>query len=79
MVFVPSDVRFAVRSLLRTPVLFATAVLTLAAGTGLATGAFALAYGLLLRPLPYGEPSIIVKPFGHQPNICRRGVIRSDR
>jgi putative ABC transport system permease protein len=49
------DIRFAVRALRRTPVLFAAAVLTLAAGTGLATGVFAVVYGILLRPLPYPD------------------------
>ena len=38
------DFRFAVRALVRTPLVFATAVLTLAAGTGLATGVFAVTY-----------------------------------
>jgi putative ABC transport system permease protein len=54
------DVRFAVRALLRTPILFAAAVLTLAAGTGLATGVFAVAYGVLLRPLPYPDAERLV-------------------
>lgn len=54
------DFRFAVRALLRTPLVFATAVLTLAAGTGLATGVFAVAYGVLLRPLPYPNPESLV-------------------
>ncbi len=54
------DFRFALRALLRTPVLFAAAVLTLAAGTGLATGVFAVAYGVLLRPLPFPDADRIV-------------------
>ena len=36
------------------------AVLTLALGIGVATGVLALAYGLLLRPLPYAEPDRLV-------------------
>src|ERR687897_2253299 len=54
------DFRFAVRALLRTPVVFAAAVLTLAVGTGLATGVFAVAYGVLLRPLPFPDPARLV-------------------
>jgi putative ABC transport system permease protein len=55
-----SDLRFAWRALMRTPLLFTTAVLTLAVGTGLATGVFAVVYGVLLRPLPYARPSELV-------------------
>ncbi len=49
------DVRYAIRALLHTPILFAAGVLTLAAGIGLATGVFAVVYGVLLRPLPYPD------------------------
>lgn len=35
-------------------------MITLALGIGLATGVFALVYGALLRPLPYGDPSRLV-------------------
>ncbi len=54
------DLRFAIRSLLRAPVLCVTAVLTLAVGTGLATGVFAVAYGALLRSLPFADPDRLV-------------------
>jgi putative ABC transport system permease protein len=60
-----ADLRFALRALLGTPIVFAASVLTLALGTGLATGVFAVAYGVLLRPLPYAEPDrlIVITPF----------------
>ena len=54
------DLKFAARALRRAPVLFAAAVLTLAAGNGLATGVFAVAYGVLLRPLPDDSPDRLV-------------------
>lgn len=54
------DLRFAVRALVRTPLVFTAAVLTLAAGTGLATGVFAVAYGVLLRPLPFPDSQRLV-------------------
>ena len=60
------DFRYAVRALARTPVLFVAAVLTLAAGTGLATGVLAVAYGILLRPLPYADPDRLVAITVHQ-------------
>lgn len=68
------DIRYALRALLRTPVLFVAAVLTLAAGTGLATGVFAVAYGVLLRPLPYADADrlVVITPF--LPQFERREV-----
>ena len=36
------------------------AIFTLALGTGVNTAVVAIAYGLLLRPLPYADPSRLV-------------------
>lgn len=54
------DLRFAGRALGRAPLLCAAAVLTLGVGMGLATGVTAVAYGVLLRPLPYPDPERLV-------------------
>ncbi|MCH7750467.1 MAG: ABC transporter permease [Acidobacteria bacterium] len=54
------DVRYAVRSLLRQPGFSAVTVVTLALGLGINTAVFAVAYGILWRPLPYPEPSRLV-------------------
>ena len=53
-------VRFAWRSLRRTPVFTTAAVLTLAIGIGAAAAIFAVVDGILLRPLPYGHPEELV-------------------
>ena len=57
------DVRHAWRSLRRTPVVIATAVLTLALGIGASTAVFSVVHAVLLRPLPYPESERLVELF----------------
>lgn len=49
------DIRFAFRTLFRTPGFTIVAILMLALGIGANTAIFSLAYGLVLRPLPFPE------------------------
>src|SRR6476620_4644698 len=51
-----SDVRFALRSLVRSPSFAITAVLALGLGIGSTAGVFGLLEGAVLRPLPYRDP-----------------------
>ncbi|MGH9481712.1 MAG: ABC transporter permease [Terriglobales bacterium] len=54
------DLRFAARSLRRTPGFTLGVVATLALGIGVNTAIFSLAYGVLWKPLPYPDPGRIV-------------------
>ena len=61
------DVRHAVRLFRRTPIVTATALLTIALGIGSTTAIFSVVYGVLLRPLPYPNPGRLVELFEDNP------------
>ncbi|AHG88103.1 permease [Gemmatirosa kalamazoonensis] len=64
-----SSVRPVWRSLRRTPAFTITAVITLALGLGAAVAIFALVNGVLLRPLPYGDPDRLVAVWHDMPGV----------
>jgi putative ABC transport system permease protein len=57
------DVRFALRQSARQPGFTAAAVLTLALGLGATTAIFSVVYAVILRPLPFADPSRTVMIF----------------
>src|SRR5215467_13161440 len=54
------DFRYGLRSLRHNPAFAATAILSLAIGIGASVAIFTVADNLLLRPLPYHDPSQLV-------------------
>ena len=67
----PTSLRHALRSLKRTPVFTVAVILTLVLGIGSVTSMFAIVYGVLLEPLPYGHPDRLVS-VGLQTTELRR-------
>jgi len=62
------DVRYAIRTLRRTPVFTGVVVATLALGIGGITAVFTVVQAVLLAPLPYEEPGRLVRVYQHERN-----------
>ena len=76
---VPQDLRFAFRSLRRSPVFAITAVLTLACGIGFTAAMCGVARQALLAPLPYPDPDRLValdfNYTGNKPSASQVGTV----
>jgi putative ABC transport system permease protein len=68
------DLRFAARTLRRSPGFAAVAVLTLALGIGANTAIFSFVDGILLKPLPYPDADRIVRVLEKPPGFPRNGI-----
>jgi len=63
------DIRFAVRSFLKSPGVTAVALLSLAIGIGANTAIFSIVSALLLRPLPYQDSDRLVILWNTSPGL----------
>src|SRR5262245_4205484 len=76
------DVRYAARTLGRSPAFTIASVLTLSLGIGTTVAVFAVVYGVLLRPLPFPDPDrlflVALSPktfFMRQPGMADRTYV----
>jgi putative ABC transport system permease protein len=69
------DVLYGIRGLRRSPGFTATAILSLALGTGAALSIFTIADHLLLRPLPYRHPERLVMVWETSPADRHNNVV----
>jgi putative ABC transport system permease protein len=68
---VPTDLRYALRLLRRTPSFTTTAVLTLGLGIGVTSAVFAVLHGVLFRPLPILDDDRVVAIYRTIPSMQR--------
>jgi putative ABC transport system permease protein len=61
------DIRHAFRLFARTPIVTATAVLTIALGVSGSTAVFSVVYAVMMRPLPFPAPDRLVELFEDNP------------
>jgi putative ABC transport system permease protein len=72
------NLKFGLRGLRRNPGFAAISILTLALGIGATTAIFSVVYGVILRPLPFGDPERLVTIWTNTPQVARLPLTASD-
>jgi|tagenome__1003787_1003787.scaffolds.fasta_scaffold20984049_5 putative ABC transport system permease protein len=65
---VAQDLRYALRTMRKTPAFTATVILTLGLGVGATSAIFSIVNAVLLRPLPYGNEQSLVRLYSQVPD-----------
>ena len=61
------DIRHALRTCVRAPLVSTLAIVAFALGIGVTTAVFSIFYSVLLKPLPYPNPEQLVRVYDTQP------------
>jgi putative ABC transport system permease protein len=72
------DLRYSLRTLVRTPMFTFVAVVTLTLGIGANTAIFSVVNAVLLRPLPYKDAGRLVLVFETEPELAKAPVSGPD-
>src|ERR671913_1230038 len=64
------DIRYAIRTAVRTKSVAILAIVAFALGIGVTTAVFSIFSGVLLAPLPYPQPEQLVAVYGTQPTCA---------
>jgi putative ABC transport system permease protein len=70
------DLRFSLRVLAKNPAFSVAAILCLALGIGATTAIFSVVDAVLIRPLPFAEPSRLVRVYSEFPTFPNGGLHR---
>jgi predicted permease len=73
-----SELRHAIRSILRGPAFAITAILTIALGIGANTAVYAVVHAVLLDPLPFRQPERLVQAWESHPELHNLQVSMPD-
>jgi len=71
------DLKYGIRTLVRTPTFTSMSLVTLAVGIGATTAIFSLVHAVLLAPLPYAHPDRLVRMWERSPQGNERNVVSS--